>query len=142
MSSARVESNCAIAAVISFGCVSHNRVDPSTSANSNVTVPVGSSLTASSLHSVALMLASMRPARTPKHQRMRVYLRPPAADIRPSTDLVRAQTPDSRHHDHHHRDRTPDHRVRARPELTTGTRADPPSPTARTHRHGPAWSRG
>ena len=55
-----------MAAVISSGCVSHSRVEPSTSANSSVTVPVGSPLTARSLHSVALMLTSMRPARSAK----------------------------------------------------------------------------
>src|SRR5262249_44127610 len=70
-------SSRAIAAFISPGWLSHKRVDPSTSARSNVTVPVGSPLTPSSLHSIALMLTSMRPARTSKHQRMRVYLRPP-----------------------------------------------------------------
>ena len=37
-------SNRATATVMSSGWVSHNRVEPSTSANSNVTVPVGSSL--------------------------------------------------------------------------------------------------
>ena len=58
-----------MAAVISSGWVSHSRVEPSTSANSNVTVPVGNSpLTPSSLQStsgisargsISLMLASM-----------------------------------------------------------------------------------
>ena len=62
----------AMAAVIWSGWVSHSRVEPSTSANSNVTVPVGNSpLTRSSLQStrgvsargsISLMLASMRPA--------------------------------------------------------------------------------
>src|SRR5271156_5617239 len=72
----------AIAAVISSGWFSHSRVEPSTSANSNVTVPVGKSpLTPSSLQStsgasargsMSLMLASMREARSAKHQRKRV----------------------------------------------------------------------
>jgi hypothetical protein len=56
------------AAVISSGRVSHSRVEPSTSASSNVTVPVGSALTPNSLQfigasahrSISLMLASMR----------------------------------------------------------------------------------
>jgi hypothetical protein len=47
---ASVRSRLAKAAVISSDAVSHNRVDPSTSASSNVTVPVGTSpLTPSSL---------------------------------------------------------------------------------------------
>ena len=64
------------------GWVSHSRVEPSTSANSNVTVPVGKSpLTPSSLQStsgasargsISLMLASMRAPRAAKHQRKRV----------------------------------------------------------------------
>ncbi len=49
------------AAAISSAWVSHSRVEPSTSASSSVTVPVGSSFTCRSLHaSGALMLASMR----------------------------------------------------------------------------------
>jgi hypothetical protein len=55
------------AAFIVSGWVSHRRVEPSTSASSNVTVPVGSSLMSSmsemsegSLQLVSLMLASMR----------------------------------------------------------------------------------
>jgi hypothetical protein len=47
--SRRVSSSRAIAAPISSGWVSHNRVEPSTSASSNVTVPVGSPLTPRSL---------------------------------------------------------------------------------------------
>jgi hypothetical protein len=59
--------------VISSGWVSHSRVEPSTSANSNVTVPVGKRpLTPSSLQSISLMLASMRSPRTAKHQHKRV----------------------------------------------------------------------
>ena len=64
------------------GWVSHSRVEPSTSANSSVTVPVGKSpLTPRSLQStsgasargsISLMLASMRPPRAAKHQRKRV----------------------------------------------------------------------
>ncbi len=63
----------AMAAAISWGWASQSRVEPSTSANSNVTVPVGNSpLTSSSLQStsgisargsISLMLASMWPAR-------------------------------------------------------------------------------
>lgn len=60
----------ATAAVISSGWVSQSRVEPSTSASSNVTVPVGNSpLTPSSLQStsgarsISLMLASMRALR-------------------------------------------------------------------------------
>jgi len=41
--------NRATVAVISSGWLCHNRVEPSTSATSSVTVPVGSSLTPSSL---------------------------------------------------------------------------------------------
>ena len=92
-------SSRAIAAVISSGWVSHSRVEPSTSANSNVTVPVGKSpLTPRSLQStsgasargsISLMLASMR--RTAHAQnisanaqiatRSHAYIRPPAAQI-------------------------------------------------------------
>ena len=71
-----------MAAVISFGWVSQSLVEPSTSANSNVTVPVGNSpLTLSSLQStsgvsargsISLMLASMLTTRTAKHQHKRV----------------------------------------------------------------------
>src|ERR1700739_218457 len=66
---------------ISFGWVCHSRVELLTSAKSNVTVPVGSPLTPSSLHSTSgasargsiwLMLASMRRPHGPKHQRKRV----------------------------------------------------------------------
>ena len=68
MTSHTVRSSRAMAAVISSGWVCHSRVEPSTSASSNVTVPVGSSLTPRSLQfngvsargSVPLMLASMR----------------------------------------------------------------------------------
>ena len=58
-----------MAALISSGCVCHRPVEPSTSASSSVTVPVGSSLTPRSLQftdgmsargSDLLMLASMR----------------------------------------------------------------------------------
>ncbi len=85
-----------MAAVISSGCVSHSRVEPSTSAKSSVTVPVGSPLTARSLHSVALMLASMRPARRPKHQRLRVYLRPPGCGNTTFDRSCKLPAPDSR----------------------------------------------
>src|SRR4029077_20207751 len=71
-----------IAAVISSGWVCPSRVEPSTSANSSVTVPVGKSpLTPNSLQftsgastrgSISLMLASMPPPQAPKHQRKRV----------------------------------------------------------------------
>src|SRR5271166_6223520 len=71
-----------MAAVISSGWASHSRVEPSTSANSNVTVPVcNRPLTSSWLQSIrgvsargsiSLMLASMRPPRTAKHQHKRV----------------------------------------------------------------------
>ena len=44
MMSHTVRSSRATAAVISSGWVCHSRVEPSTSASSNVTVPVGSSL--------------------------------------------------------------------------------------------------
>ena len=72
MTSHTVRSSRAMAAVISSGWVCHSRVEPSTSASSNVTVPVGSSLTPRSLQfngvsargSVPLMLASMRRPRT------------------------------------------------------------------------------
>ncbi len=65
-----VASSRAIAAVIASGWVSQSWVEPSTSASSSDTVPVGSPLTAEaiplltsagSLHSSWLMLASMRP---------------------------------------------------------------------------------
>ena len=49
MTSQSVRSSRATAAVISSGWVCHSRVEPSTSASSNVTVPVGSSLTPRSL---------------------------------------------------------------------------------------------
>ena len=50
--SARVRSRRATAADMASGWVCHNRVEPSTSARSNVTVPVGSnSFTPSSLQS-------------------------------------------------------------------------------------------
>jgi hypothetical protein len=50
--SVTVWSRSAMAAVIASGSVSHNRVEASTSASSNVTVPVGScSLTPTSLKS-------------------------------------------------------------------------------------------
>src|SRR5882757_2497860 len=139
MRSVKVSSSRAIAAVISSGWLSHSRVEPSTSAKSNVTVPVGSPLTASPLHSVALMLTSMRPARTRNHQRMRVYLRPPAAEIRPSTDLVLPAKLDSRIHDYRHR--ATDDRLRTRPKPRRGTRADSPGPTARPDRDGPPRTR-
>src|ERR1700733_1899833 len=71
-----------MAVVISSGWVSQSRVEPSTSANSNVTVPVGNRpLTSSSLQStsgvsargsISLMLASMQSLRTAKHQHNRV----------------------------------------------------------------------
>ena len=63
-----MRSKRATAAVISSGWVSHNRVEPSTSASSSVTVPVGSSPTPNSLQftggmsargSVSVMLASI-----------------------------------------------------------------------------------
>src|SRR5271157_6060202 len=83
----------AIAAVITSAWVSHSRVEPSTSANSNVTVPVGNSpLTPSSLQStngastrgsISLMLASMRPPRTAKHQHKRVDRGPRRRNLRP-----------------------------------------------------------
>ena len=65
----KARSSRATASVISSGSVSHSRVDPSTSASSSVTVPVGSSLTPRSLQftvstrgSGPLMLASMWPS--------------------------------------------------------------------------------
>ena len=80
-----------MAAVMSSGAVSRSRVEPSTSASSNVTVPVGSSsLTPSSLPfnrsvsalgSVPLMLASMRRPHTAKHQHNRVDCRPRRAEF-------------------------------------------------------------
>jgi hypothetical protein len=90
--------NRAIAAVISSGWVSHSRVEPSTSASSSVTVPVGknpltprslqSTSGASARGSMSLMLTSMRWPRTPKHQRKRAdysrshaYLPPLSAHI-------------------------------------------------------------
>jgi hypothetical protein len=69
-----VRSSRTTAAVISSGRVCHNRVEPSTSASSNVTVPVGSSLTPRSLQfnagvsAPSLMLASMPRPHTAKHQ--------------------------------------------------------------------------
>ena len=87
-----------MAAVISSGWVCHSRVEPSTSASSNVTVPVGSSLTPRSLQfkavsahgSVPLMLASMRRPRAAKHRRNRVDLPPRHADLRPLTAPIYA----------------------------------------------------
>jgi hypothetical protein len=69
MSSVSVWSRVVKAAVISAGSVSHSRVDSSTSASSNVTVPVGtSSLTPGSLQfitaaSISPMLSSLRRSR-------------------------------------------------------------------------------
>jgi hypothetical protein len=57
----------AIAAVIASGWVAHSWVELSTSASSSVTVPVGSSAMSTSLHSVALMLASIGPCAPGKH---------------------------------------------------------------------------
>src|ERR1700742_3123997 len=61
-----------MAAVISSGAVCHSRVEPSTSASSKVTVPVGSSsLTPKSLQfggSISLMLASFEHPPARKHQ--------------------------------------------------------------------------
>ena len=65
-------SNRANAAVISSGWLCHNRVDPSTSASSNVTVPAGSNSPMSTLHSVALMVASIGCHRPGIHPRNRV----------------------------------------------------------------------
>jgi hypothetical protein len=60
---ANVWSRRSTAAFMVSGWVSHNRVEPSTSASSNVTVPVGSSLMTASrsglFQLVSLMLASM-----------------------------------------------------------------------------------
>ncbi|MCW2652322.1 MAG: hypothetical protein JWR32_3298 [Mycobacterium sp.] len=76
-----VRSRCATAAVISSGLVCHSCVEPSTSAKTNVTVPIGSSsFTLSSLQfpsgifargSVSLMLASVRPPRAEKSAELR-----------------------------------------------------------------------
>jgi hypothetical protein len=70
MTADTVRFSSAIAVVIWSGWLSHSLVEPSTSANSNVTVPVGNSpLTLSSLQStsgisargsILLMLGSMR----------------------------------------------------------------------------------
>ena len=83
----------AIAAVISSGWVSHSRVEPSTSANSSVTVPVGKSpLTPRSLQStsgasargsISLMLTSMRHRDAAKHQHKRADRGPSHTYIRP-----------------------------------------------------------
>ena len=50
----------ALSEVVASGWVSHNRVEPSTSASSNVTVPVGSAPMSMPVQLVSLMLASMR----------------------------------------------------------------------------------
>ena len=78
MTSESTRSKRAIAAAISLEWFSHSRVDPSTSASSSVTVPLGSgSLTPRSLQftsgvsprrSFWLMLASMRARQGTKHQ--------------------------------------------------------------------------
>src|SRR6201987_964464 len=101
-----------MAVVITSGWVSHSRVEPSTSANSNVTVPVGNNpLTSSSLQSIrgvsargsiSLMLASMRPPQTAKHQRKRAdfgptaYTTPAGADLRAAADVLSLLAPDIR----------------------------------------------
>src|ERR1700683_531974 len=95
-----------MAVVISSGWVSHSRVEPSTSSNSNVTIPVvNSPRTLSSLQStsgasarrsISLMLASMREAHTAKHQCKRVYTTPDRADLRVLTDGLVLATSDSR----------------------------------------------
>jgi len=90
MTSHTMQSSRAMAAIISSGWVSHSRVEPSTSASSNVTVPVGSSsLTPRSLQfnagvsrAPSLMLASIRRPRAAKHQRKRVDRRARRADVR------------------------------------------------------------
>jgi len=99
-SSARLRSKRATAGVISSGWVCHSRVEPSTSARSNVTVPVGSnSLTPRSLQftsgvsargSISLMLASVRQPRMAKHQRRREY-RPiaPPKSTTPTAQILR-----------------------------------------------------
>ena len=93
-----MRSRRAIAAVISSGWVSHSRVEPSTSASSNVTVPVGSSsLTPRSLQfnggvsarSVSLMLASMRRPRPETSAETR-RLPPRRAELRPLTSRIYA----------------------------------------------------
>src|SRR6516225_8028208 len=101
MTSHTVRSSRAIAALISSGSVCHSRVEPSTSAKSNVTVPVGSSLTPRSLQfngvsargSVPLMLASMRRPRAAKHRRKLVDLPPRRAELRLLTAQIYASGP-------------------------------------------------
>ena len=102
----RVRSRRATAAVISSGWVSHSRVEPSTSASSSVTVPVGSSLTPNSLQftggvsargSISLMLASMGSPHTAKASSRCAYLRPSRTrDLRLLADGLRPATSDSR----------------------------------------------
>src|SRR6478609_1724127 len=108
MTSHPVRSSRATAAVISAGWVCHSRVEPSTSASSNVTVPVGSSLTPRSLQfkavsangSVPLMLASMRWPHAAKHQRNRVDLPPRHADLRPLAAPIYVLGPTISHRRH------------------------------------------
>src|SRR5215207_6649423 len=86
-------------AVISSGWVCHRRVELSTSASSNVTVPVGSSLTTRSLQSKgvsasgSLMLVSMRRPHTAKHRRNRVDLPTRRAELRHRTANIYAPGP-------------------------------------------------
>src|SRR5271168_2218016 len=79
--------------------LSHNRVEPSTSASSNVTVPVGSSLTLCSLQSssgvsdgasIPIMLASMRISRVTKHQHKCADFNCAIAQVRKNTDRATA----------------------------------------------------
>src|SRR6478752_1800842 len=101
MTSHTERSSRAMAAVIPSGWVCHSRVEPSTSASSNVTVPVGSSLTRRSLPfkavsangSVPLMLASMRWPHAAKHRRNRVDLPPRHAGLRPLAAPIYAYGP-------------------------------------------------
>ena len=64
----------AMAPVIASGWLSHNCVEPSTSASSSVTVPVGSSSAMStSLHSVALMVPASAVGRGETSALRRIY---------------------------------------------------------------------
>jgi hypothetical protein len=99
-------SRSATAAVIWSGWVSHRRVEASTSASSNVTVPVGRRTVmprslqftggVSARGSVSLMLASMRGRRSAKHQRMGVDTTPSRAYLRASADDLGSAGSDSR----------------------------------------------
>ena len=134
--------------------VSHSRVEPSTSANSNVTVPVGNRpLTPSSLQStsgvstrgsISLMLASMRSPRTAKHQHKRVDCGPRRRNLRPrspkSTSYGGWSEPRAGRSSDHDNQHLPD-RLGSGPAIDCLRPPQRPRRGAPRHRAGtPAWA--